>query len=110
MLAAVEAGALPTLLEIGETLASRLQLRPALQRVLEILERNAGVMRGAVMTLDGATGEIGADVSVGLGPEARRDRYKLGEGVAGRVVESGRPLLVTAVDREPLLLRRGVGK
>jgi len=102
-----EASPVATLLEIGETLASELELRPALERVLEVLERDAGVMRCAVMTLDAATKEIGVEVSVGFGAEAHRDRHKLGEGISGRVVESGRPILVTAVSREQLLLHRG---
>src|SRR5438132_1171454 len=73
-----------TLLEIGETLASELALRPALERVLDKLERDAGVLRGAVTILDGATKKIGVEVSLGSGADARRDRYKPGEGIAAR--------------------------
>jgi Nif-specific regulatory protein len=103
---AVEAGPLATLLEIGQTLASELELSAALARVLETLERNAGMVRGAVMALDAATKEIGVEVSLGLGAGAQRDRCKLGEGIAGRVVESGRPIVVAEISREPLLLHR----
>ena len=105
---ALEAGPLATLLEIGQTLASELELRPALERVLATLESNAGVVRGAVMALDAATKEIGVEVSLGFGAEAQRDRYKLGEGIAGSVVESGLPIVVAEISQEPLLLHHAL--
>src|SRR3989442_8540423 len=101
---ALEMGPPATLLEIGETLASQLALRPALERVLEKLQRDAGVLRGAVMILDGAAKKI--EVSLGFGADAQRDRYKPGGGITARVVESGRPVVVAAVSREPLLVHR----
>ena len=36
----------------------------------------------------------------------QRARYRLGEGITGRVVESGKPIVVPEASREPLLLNR----
>src|SRR5207248_11703967 len=35
-------------------------------------------------------------------------RYRVGEGIIGRVVQSGRPIVVPAISREPLFLHRAV--
>jgi Nif-specific regulatory protein len=40
------------------------------------------------------------------GEIARRTRYKVGEGIIGRVVESGKPMVVPQVSQEPLFLDR----
>jgi Nif-specific regulatory protein len=37
---------------------------------------------------------------------ARQVRYRMGEGITGRVVQSGRPVVVPRVSREPLFLNR----
>jgi len=37
-------------------------------------------------------------------PEGRRARYRLGEGITGRVVESGKPIVVPRISREPQFL------
>jgi Nif-specific regulatory protein len=97
---------LATLLEIGHALSSHFELKPALERALEKLERDQGVIRAAVMMLSEETNDIYIEASLGFGPEGARARYKLGEGITGRVVESGRPIVVPAVSREPLFLNR----
>ncbi|MCA1829450.1 MAG: sigma 54-interacting transcriptional regulator [Myxococcales bacterium] len=99
---------LATLLEVGQALSSPLELRPAMERVLEKLERDCGVVRAAVMMLSEDTNDIRIEVSLGFGPEASTVRYKMGEGITGRVVQSGRPIVVPAVSREPLFLHRAL--
>ncbi|TMB29793.1 MAG: GAF domain-containing protein [Deltaproteobacteria bacterium] len=106
---APRAGMLATLLEIGQTLASPVELRTALERVLGTLERDAGVRRAAVLMLDSGSEEIRVAVSVGLAAEAHRVRCRLGQGIAGRVVESGRPVAMAVPSREPLF-PRGAGE
>ena len=97
---------LSDLLEISQTLGSTLNPRAALMRVLEILEDRHGVVSGSIALLaDG--GEIAIEASTGLsGETARRTRYKVGEGIIGRVVQSGKPVSVPRVSQEPLFLDR----
>jgi Nif-specific regulatory protein len=97
---------LTDLLEISQTLGSTPNPRAALTRVLEILEDRHGIVSGSVALLEG-TGELAIEASVGLSGEiARRTRYKVGEGIIGRVVESGKPVVVPQVSQEPLFLDR----
>ena len=97
---------LATLMEIGTALSAALSSRVAFQRVLEVLERHHGVIRGTVTVLDRQSGEIRVESSIGLVDAARSVRYRLGEGITGRVVESGKPIVVPQVSREPMFLNR----
>jgi Nif-specific regulatory protein len=98
---------LADLLEISRILASTLNLRAALTRVLEVLEKEHGALFGAVSLLDAATDELVVEAASGLSwAAARKARYKPGEGITGRVVQSGRPVVVPQVSREPLFLNR----
>ena len=98
---------LTDLLEVSQTLGSALDLKSALLRVLEILEEHHGARSGTVALLDEASGELAVEAAVGVSWQAaRRARYKLGEGITGRVVQSGKAVVVPQVSREPLFLNR----
>ncbi|PTL79472.1 sigma 54-interacting transcriptional regulator [Vitiosangium sp. GDMCC 1.1324] len=98
--------ALASLLEVSQALAGAQDLRAALHRVLERLERYHGVVRGAVTLLDSNSGDLYIEASIGLNAEGRKARYKIGEGITGRVVQSGKPIVVPEISREPLFLHR----
>src|SRR5439155_9614259 len=98
---------LSDLLELSRTLSSTLNLKAALARVLEILEENHRTLSGGIMLLDESTGELVIEAASGIDSQtARRTRYKVGEGITGRVVQSGKPVVVPQVSREPLFLNR----
>ncbi|MET0404843.1 MAG: GAF domain-containing protein, partial [Cystobacter sp.] len=101
-----EHAALASLLEVSQALAGAHDLRAALHRVLERIERYHGVVRGTVTLTDPTTQELYIEASIGLNAEGRDTRYKLGEGITGRVVQSGKPVVVPEVSREPLFLHR----
>ena len=102
--AAQDARRLSTLLEVSQTLSGTLNLKSALQRVLAILVRHHGVVRGMVTLL--RNGEVHIEAAEGFEDRARSVRYRLGEGITGKVVESARPIVVPRVSREPELLNR----
>ena len=97
-----------TLQEISHVLCSGAELRHSLERVLEKLERDHEAVRSAVMALGDDGHEINIEASVGISAEGRLARYRVGEGIIGRVVQSGRPIVVPAISREPLFLHRAV--
>jgi Nif-specific regulatory protein len=97
---------LSTLLEASQALSSTLNLNEALQRVLEILGRHHGAIRSTVVLLDDDTGEVAVEASAGAITPGRRARYRLGEGITGQVVQSGKPIVVPRVSREPMFLHR----
>jgi len=94
------------LVDAGHVLSGELTPRIAFEQVLEILKVRHGVIRGAVALLDAQTAEIRVEVSYGLSDAGRFAHYRLGEGITGRVVESGKPIVVPKVSREPMFLNR----
>jgi Nif-specific regulatory protein len=106
-----DAHELATLLEIGQTLADAPHLRPAVSHALELLGRSHGVARGFVMLFEPEADELRVEASYGLDEEtARRVGYRVGEGVAGRVAETCRAVVVPQAGREPLMLQRLAGR
>ncbi len=97
---------LSSLIDISQAVAATLNLNIALPQALEILERHHRVVRSVITLLDEDTGELYIKTSLGLSVEGQRVRYRLGEGITGRVVESAKPIVVPETSREPLLLNR----
>ncbi len=99
---------LTALLEVSQALGSTLDTRAAIEKVLEILDRGLGMKRGAIALFEGARKEeLTIQFSYGLSEgEKKRGRYRLDEGVIGRVVSSGKPVIVPQVSQEPLFLNR----
>src|SRR5206468_7965654 len=73
--------------------------------VLEILARHHGAVRGIVSLLHD-DGELRVEASDGIAGAPRPVTYQLGEGITGRVVQSGKPIVVPRVSREPAFLHR----
>jgi len=100
-----EARKLATLVEVSQALSGTLNLKHSLHRVLEILERRQSMFRSAV-TLLRPDSELHIVASNRITVEGQRAQYRMGEGVTGRVVESGKPVIIPQVSREPMLLNR----
>ncbi|HSW38243.1 MAG TPA: sigma 54-interacting transcriptional regulator, partial [Acidobacteriota bacterium] len=98
---------LTTLLEMSQPLSGTLNLKQSLHRALEILEKRHGVLR-SIITLLGPDSELHIEASNGIPTEGQRAQYGIGEGITGRVVESGKSIVVPQVSREPMLLNRAV--
>ena len=95
------------LYEITKAIHTTLDLRQALYKVLGLMSEHLGMNRGSISLLNPDTSEIHVEVAHGISSsEKTRGRYKLGEGVTGRVIESGRPMAVPKIDDEPLFLDR----
>ena len=104
---ATEARKLETFLEIGQALAGPMKLKEAMTRVLAILSRHHGMMRCSVMLFDQDTNDLHIVASHGLDEgSARRLRYQVGEGITGRVAQTGKPIVVPQISREPMFLDR----
>src|SRR5712691_10603135 len=100
-----ESRRLSTLLEVSQALSGTLNLRSALHRVLEILSKHHGAVRSMV-TLLHETGEVRVEASDGLDAPAHAVRYRVGEGIIGKVVETAKPIVVPRVSAEPAFLNR----
>jgi Nif-specific regulatory protein len=100
-----DARRLSTLLEVSQALSGTLNLKSALHRVLEVLARHHGAIR-SIVTLLREGGELSVEASDGLDRPAQAVQYRMGEGITGRVVETGKPIVVPRVSREPGFLHR----
>ncbi|MBE3132124.1 MAG: sigma 54-interacting transcriptional regulator, partial [Acidobacteria bacterium] len=89
-----------------------MDLRDVLGPVLEAVARHMGLVRGTITLLNRDTGEISIEAAYGLSAGQRqRGRYKLGEGITGKVVATGQPAIVPRVAEEPQFLdRTGISK
>jgi len=96
-----------TLYEVARAVGATLDLRKAIYDVLGILAERMDMRRGTVTLLAPGEDVIQVEVAHGMSAEAvRRGRYKLGEGIVGRVVESGEPIVVPHIRQEPRFLNR----
>jgi Nif-specific regulatory protein len=95
---------LTTLLETGRALSSTLNLKAALQQVLETLTRHHGIVRSLVVLTDDDGRCARVEAAVGVSRPLHQVRYTIGEGVIGRVIESGRTVIVPRGNREPALV------
>jgi len=68
---------------------------------------HTGMLRGSLTLLNRDTGEISIEAAYGYSASQReRGRYRLGEGVTGRVVQTGEPAVVPRISQDPLFLDR----
>jgi Nif-specific regulatory protein len=100
-----ESRRLSTLLEVSQALSGTLNLRPALHRALEILAKHHGTVRSLIVLLHDNR-ELHVEAADGLDAPSHAVRYRIGEGIVGKVVESGRPIVVPRVSKEPEFLNR----
>ncbi|MFO8058509.1 MAG: nif-specific transcriptional activator NifA [bacterium] len=95
------------LYEISSLLGNSLDLREVLGPVLNSLAEEMGMTRGTLTLLNRETGEIFIEAAYGLSDsQQERGRYLIGEGITGKVVESGSPAVVPRISEEPLFLNR----
>ena len=101
-----EARSLAALADVNHALTGARNPRVGLQRALEILGDLYGVLRASVVLRNADTGQLEIEVSEGLTAEGRRATWKPGEGITGRVVQTGRPVVVPQIGQEPMFLHR----
>jgi len=98
---------LKTLLEVHRILDQALILDDAISRIFGLLDERHRLQQCMLSLLDERTREVRVAVAVGVSGRGRaQGRYRLGEGITGRVVHSGRPVVVPQVSDEPLYLNR----
>jgi len=95
------------LYEITKALSESLDLRKSLYKVLDILSTSMDMVRGTIAILNPLRNEIGIEVAHGMSRVAmERGKYQVGEGVTGRVIQTGEAFLVPKISQEPLFLDR----
>ncbi|MDR3480016.1 MAG: sigma 54-interacting transcriptional regulator [Burkholderiaceae bacterium] len=98
---------LPMLYEMSRIAAENEGLENILKILLQLMRRHMKVLRGMISLFDAGTGKIFIHDSFGLtDEEAARGIYYLGEGITGKVVESGEAFVAPRISDEPAFLNR----
>ena len=83
----------------------------AAQHMLHLLSELLGLNRGRVALPDPKSGDLVIRAAYGLTrEEIRKGRYAPGEGITGRVLQSGETLIVQDIDAEPGYLARAIAR
>ena len=99
------------LYEISKALNKHLELKKSLYSVLDILSDSMNMVRGTIAILNPLTNKIQIELAHGLSQTAmERGKYKLGEGITGRVFENGKPISISKISEEPLFLNRATSR
>ncbi|MHB8761576.1 MAG: sigma 54-interacting transcriptional regulator [Coriobacteriia bacterium] len=95
------------LLEVSEVMVSSFEIDRNLRKVMRVLAERLGLNRGMVALVDPELQEIRIAAAHGLtASQLARGIYRPGEGIVGRVVQSGRAMVVPDIGAEPTFLNR----
>ena len=98
---------LTCLYETTRVLASSTDLRDSLERIMQILDTQKGMHNGTVTIINPLSGQLEIEVAHDMPAEARkRGKYKVGEGITGRVVATGQPIVIPHIGEENQFLNR----
>ena len=95
------------LYEISRALDRSMDLHDVVGPLLRAIAKHMGMLRGTITLLNRETGEISIETAYGLSTSQKeRGKYKLGEGVTGKVIQTGRAAVVPRISEEPQFLDR----
>jgi Nif-specific regulatory protein len=96
---------LSLLFDISTKLSEGLDLKAVLRPILQMTAEHMGIPRGTLTILNRNRGEIVIEEAYGLRPEEQaKGKYRIGEGITGRVIDTGRPAIIPRISEEPLFL------
>jgi Nif-specific regulatory protein len=96
---------LAMLTEASEVFSRELSTHVAFKEILEILKERHGVVHGIVAVLDPESERIRIEASVGSGEEGTCACCRSGDGTAGQVIATGKPIVVPQLSREPMFFK-----
>jgi Nif-specific regulatory protein len=104
---ATENRILSALLEVSKVLNSSFELEKNLSRTMRVLGDFLEMERGSVFLFNQNTKELKIVAAHGLTKEQiEKGKYRIGEGIVGRVLEKGSPMIIPNVGDEPLFLNK----
>ena len=91
---------------IAKILAQPEDLRDQLEQVLQEMSRHLGMQRGMISLLDREKKEAWLDIAHDINIEGMDVIYKPGEGITGKVAETGRPMAIANLGQATHFLDR----
>ncbi len=97
---------LEVLHDLAKVLATTVDLREQLEKVLDQLSSGAGMNRAMISILDRDTGMAILDVAHGVEIDGLDITYMPGEGITGQVAQTGKPMVITNLGKDKQFLDR----
>lgn len=91
---------------IARILSRPMEIRDQLERVLEEMSVRLGMQRGMISLMNQVNGEVWLEVAHGVEIDSAQISYRLGEGITGMVAQTGEPVAVPILGKEPMFLDR----
>ncbi len=96
-----------TLIEISKVVTSSLDINEVFASIMNLLEKSLRLEKGAIVLYNPEEARLKIVAAAGLSPdEMERGIYNVGEGITGKVFESGKPIIVKSVAEDPNFLNR----
>ena len=97
---------LDILMEINESISRNLNLKESLNATLKILKQLYKINSGAIFLVEDDSDVVRPVAHVGFRQDILRGKFRIGEGLTGRIIEFGNPIIVPMVSKEPLFMNR----
>ncbi len=98
---------LTAILEVSKVLTTSFVLEKNLSSVMSTLGSHLDMQRGCVFLLDPLSGELKIVAAHGLAKaNIVKGKYRIGEGIVGRVIEKRTPMVIPNIGKEPLFLNK----
>ena len=98
---------LDALYRITRMLSLGIGQRSTLAEILDTLANDLGMRSGTILLVSPDRSELVVEVGHNLSLRQQQQiRYRVGEGITGRVVQTGKPAIVPKVSEEPEFLDR----
>ena len=93
------------LYEISQSLNQHMDMKKSLFKVLSVLSESLNLVRGIIFLTNTETGEIRIEMAHGISEDKTKQiKYLPGEGIIGKVIQTGKPAVVPRISEEPLFL------
>ncbi len=93
--------------DISKVFAESLNLEETLRSILKSLDTHLKLQRGTISLLDADTEMINIKAAYGLSEKSKKlGSYRVGEGITGLVVQSGKEIVVTDISQDPRFLHK----
>ena len=98
---------LSAILKVSQELTTSFNLEENMLSAMRILGTHLEMQRGCVFLLNPDTYKLRIIAAHGLTQkEISRGIYQVGEGIVGRVLETGKPMFVPNIGKEPMFLNK----
>ncbi len=97
--------------EAAEQIEKAFEPEKAIHTILSLISRQMGLNRGRVLLQESSSGYLHTAYAYGLTKEEiAQGRFAISEGISGKVMHSGSPIIVADIDREDDYLFRTVDR